>query len=128
MEIVQIVGIGIVVTILVMLLKKEKPELAVALTIITGGIIFFIVIYKVDGIIQIIKKYLDKSSINTSYFNILLKIVGISYIAEFGSEICKDAGVSAISSKIELAGKIIIVTLSIPIITSLIELILKISI
>lgn len=128
MEFVQIVGIGIVVAILVILLKEEKPEIAVALTIITSGIIFFIVIYKVEGVIQIINKYIDKSCINKKYFNILLKIVGISYIAEFGSEICKDAGVGAISSKIELLGKIIIVTLSIPIITSLIELILQISI
>lgn len=128
MEIIQIVGIGIVVTILIILLKPRNPEIATVLTIIAGGIIFFIVIYKVEGVIQIIQKYLDKSSLNTQYFNILLKIIGISYIAEFGSEICKDAGVSAMASKIELAGKIIIVTLSLPIITSLIELILKISV
>ena len=128
MEIIQIVGIGIVATTLILLLKTNRPEMAVNLAIITGVIIFCIVIGKVEGVIQIIEKYMKRSNINMFYFNVLLKIIGISYIAEFGSEICKDAGAGAIASKIELSGKIIIITLSIPIITSLIELILKISI
>lgn len=128
MEIIQIVGIGIVATTLILLLKTNRPEMAVNLAIITGVIIFCIVIGKVHGVIQIIEKYMKRSNINMFYFNVLLKIIGISYIAEFGAEICKDAGQAAIASKIELSGKIIIITLSIPIITSLIELILKISI
>ena len=128
MEIIQIVGIGIVATTLILLLKTNRPEMAVNLAIITGIIIFCIVIGKVEGVIQIIEKYMERSNINMFYFNVLLKIIGISYIAEFGSEICRDAGAGAIASKIELSGKVIIITLSIPIITSLIELILKISI
>ena len=128
MEIIQIVGLGIVSTIMILLLKTKRPDMAVGLCVITGIIIFFIVIFKIEGVIQIIKKYAQKSNINMFYFGILLKIIGISYISEFGSQICKDAGEGAIASKIELSGKIIIVTLSIPIITSLLEMILQISI
>ncbi len=128
MDIIQIVGLGIVSTIMILLLKTKRPDMAINLAVITGVIIFFMVIFKIEGIIQLVQKYIEKSGINMFYFGILLKIIGISYIAEFGSEICKDAGAGAIASKIELSGKIIIVTLSIPIITSLIEMILKISI
>jgi len=56
----------------------------------------------------------------------ILKIIGIAYIAEFGAEVCKDAGEGAIASKIELAGKVIIIVLAAPIITSLLDLIVEI--
>jgi stage III sporulation protein AD len=60
------------------------------------------------------------------YFTSVLKITGIAYISEFGAEICRDAGEGAIASKIEMAGKVIIIALAIPVITSLIDLVLKI--
>ncbi|MBP5427545.1 MAG: stage III sporulation protein AD [Clostridiales bacterium] len=125
MGILQIVGLGVISTILILMIKSQRPDMAINLTIITGLIIFFIVILKVEGVIKIVEKYVGVAGINTFYFSILLKIIAISYIAEFGSHICKDAGAGAIASKIELSGKVIIVTLSIPIITSLIELILS---
>ena len=128
MEIIQIVGLGMVSTIMILLLKAKRPDMAISLAVITGVIIFFIVIFKIQGVVNIIEKYIEKSNINMFYVNILLKIIGISYIAEFGAEICRDAGAGSIASKIELSGKIIIITLSIPIITSLLEMILKISI
>ena len=56
----------------------------------------------------------------------VLKITGIAYIAEFGAEICRDAGEGAIAAKIEMAGKVIIIALAVPIITSLLDLVLKI--
>lgn len=124
MGIIQIVGLGVVATILILVIKPQRPDMAINLTIVTGIIIFFIVLLKVEGVVKVVQKYVDIAGINTMYFSILLKIVAISYIAEFGSHICKDAGAGAIASKIELSGKVIIVTLSIPIITSLVELIL----
>jgi stage III sporulation protein AD len=56
----------------------------------------------------------------------VLKITGIAYIAEFGAEVCKDAGEGSIASKIELAGKVTIIVLAVPIITSLLDLIIKV--
>lgn len=128
MEIIQIVGLGVVSTIMILLIKTKRPDMAINLAVITGVIIFFMVVLKLQNVFSIIEKYIEKSNINMFYFGILLKIIGISYIAEFGSEICRDAGAGSIASKIELSGKIIIITLSIPIITSLLEMILKISI
>lgn len=124
MGIIEIVGLGVIATILILVIKTQRPDMAINLTIVTGIIIFFAVLLKVEGVIAIVRKYVDIAGINIIYFEILLKIVAISYIAEFGAQICRDAGAGAIASKIELSGKVIIVTLSIPIITSLVELIL----
>lgn len=66
-----------------------------------------------------------KANINTVYLQTVLKIIGIAYIAEFGAQIAKDAGQGAIASKIELAGKIIIVVMAVPIITVIIETIIQ---
>lgn len=66
-----------------------------------------------------------KANINMVYLQTILKIIGIAYIAEFGAQIAKDAGQATIAAKIELAGKILIIVLAIPILTALIELILS---
>ncbi|MCX7923268.1 MAG: stage III sporulation protein AD [Clostridia bacterium] len=126
MEILQIVGIGIVATILIAVLKTQRPEISLQVSILTGVVIFLLVASKLSAIISILDSYSKKVNIDTVYLATLLKIIGIAYIAEFGAEVCKDAGEGAIASKIELAGKVVIVALAVPIITSLLELIIKI--
>ena len=78
------------------------------------------------GIINLINSVASKASINTKFIALLIKITGIAFLSEFAVSICKDSGESAIASKIELGSKIIIISMSVPIITSLLELILKI--
>lgn len=126
MEILQIVGLGIVATILIIVLKAQKPEIAVQVSIITGVVVFLLIASKLSAVVDLINDYARKANIDMAYLAILLKIIGIAYIAEFGAEVCRDAGESSIASKIELAGKVIIVVLAVPIITSLLELIIKI--
>lgn len=126
MEILQIVGLGIVATILIMLVKTHKPEIAIQISILTGIIIFIFIAAKLSAVLDLLRNFIEKVDIDTSYINVLIKIVGIAYIAEFGSEICKDAGEASIASKIELAGKVIIAALAFPIITSLLDLIVNI--
>jgi len=126
MQIVQIVGIGLVATVLIIVLRRQKPEIAVQVSIATGAVIFMLLVSKLSAVIELLGDYADKAEIKPSYFTVVLKITGIAYIAEFGAEICKDAGESAIASKIELAGKIIIAVLAAPIITSLLDLIIEV--
>ncbi len=126
MDIVQIVGLGIAVTIIIIVIKAQKPEIAVQLSLITGIVIFFLVAGKLAAIVDLLESYFNKADIDIMYFTVLLKIVGIAYIAEFGAEMCRDAGESSIASKIELAAKVIIMTLAVPIVTSLLELLISI--
>ncbi len=125
MEITKIVGIGIVATILVIILKVRKPEIAVQASIATGLLILFLIVTQIRAVIDQITIFSKRASIDIIYLSILLKVIGIAYITEFGADICRDAGECAIASKIELAGKIIIVLISIPIITALLDLILN---
>lgn len=126
MQLLQIVGIGIVATVIIIILRIQKPEIAVQASIITGVVIFLLLVSKLSAVIELLESYADKADIKPVYFTTVLKITGIAYIAEFGAEVCRDAGESAIASKIELAGKVTIVVLAVPIITSLLDLVIKV--
>lgn len=125
MDILQIVCVGIIAVVLSSVLKAQRPEIALQVSIVTGLLIFIIVIVKLSAVIDFIQTFSKKADIDSTYIAILLKIVGIAYIAEFGAEVCKDAGESSIASKIELAGKVTIVILAVPIVSSLLDLIVK---
>lgn len=126
MNITQIVAFGLVATFIIVLLKQYKSEYAIYASVIAGATLLFFAMNKVGTIINLLENLVNTIGINKEFFRILLKITGIAYLVEFASNMCKDAGESAISSKIELAGKLLIVTLSIPIISTLVETITEI--
>ncbi|MGF7057000.1 stage III sporulation protein AD [Brassicibacter mesophilus] len=126
MEILQIVGIGIIATILAVVLRQQKPEYALQISIVTGLLIFLFVITKLNYVVQVLSNLAERVDLNFLYFSTILKVIGIAYIAEFGAQISRDAGENAIASKIELGGKILIMVLAIPILTALLDLIIKI--
>lgn len=123
MEIFKIVSIGIVSTVLAIVLKNQKTGFEIYLVLITSILFLVFIFSKLQSIVELINKLIDSTEINREYITIILKVVGISYMVEFGRNICMDAGQSAIASKIEIAGKVIIVSLSIPVITSLVDLV-----
>jgi len=123
MDILQVVGLGIVATILTIIIKKDRPEIALLISIMAGISIFLLSVSKLSAILELLNTFTQKINIDARYINTLFKIIGIAYIAEFGAEVCKDAGETSIASKIELAGKLIIAALAFPIIASLLELI-----
>ncbi|WP_318509359.1 stage III sporulation protein AD [Bacillus sp. T3] len=125
MEILQIVGIALVSTFLALILKEQKPNFAFLLIVFVGCAIFLFLVDQIYGIIQMIEKIAINANVNIIYVETILKIIGIAYIAEFAAQITKDAGQGAIASKIELAGKILILAMAIPILTVMIETIIK---
>lgn len=126
MDILKIVGIGIISLIIIIIIKQYKPEFTLYVSIIAGIIMFFIVADKFSGIINLLTNISNKASFNSEFLKILIKITGIAILSEFAISICKDSGEAAIASKIDLAGKIIIISISIPIISSLLETVIKI--
>lgn len=126
MEILQIVGLGLIATIIIVVLKTQRPEIAIQISIVAAVVIFMLVAGRLTSVIELLNRYTEKANIDMSYLTVLLKIIGIAYIAEFGAEVCKDAGESSIASKIELAGKIVIAALAVPIMTSMLDLIIRI--
>ncbi|MCT2537525.1 stage III sporulation protein AD [Aquibacillus koreensis] len=124
MEIVEIVGLGIVTSLLVLVLKEQKPSFAFFLILLAGIAIFVTVIQYISEILNLIQTLGEKANVNGMYIETILQIIGIAYIAEFGANMVRDAGLSAIASKIELAGKILILVLAVPILTAVIETII----
>jgi len=125
LEIIQIVGLGIVVTILVVIIKQQRPELAIQLSIVAGVIIFGMMLGKIVAVINVMKQIAQKSNVSMLYMGTVLKIVGVAYIAEYGAQICKDAGEGAVASKIEFAAKVIVIVLAIPIIVRVFDNLMK---
>ena len=125
MEIIKIIGIGLIALIIIILLKQYKPEFAVYVSLIAGALILMLAIDKLAGIISLLQSLANKASINTEFLTLLIKITGIAFLSEFAVSICKDAGEAAIASKMEIGAKLIIISMSIPIISSLLEIILK---
>jgi len=121
----QIVGIALIATFLVLILKEQKPNFAFLLTLFVGCSIFLFLVDKIYEIVQLLENIAQKANVDTMYIQTILKIIGIAYIADFASNITKDAGQGALAAKVELAGKILILTMAIPIITVLIETIIN---
>ena len=125
-ELTKIIGIGLLTLVIIIILKQYKPEFAIYVSLGAGILIFAIIAGKISGIIDILKSLSNKASINSEFLVILLKITGIAFLTEFAVSICNDSGETAIANKIDLGGKIIIIAISIPIISALLELIIKI--
>lgn len=125
-EIIKIVGIGLIALVIAIILKQYRPEYAIYVSIGAGILILVFIMSKITGIINLLQSISDKTYINKQFLSILLKITGIAIITEFAVSICTDAGEKAIASKIEIGSKVIIIAMSIPIISSLLELIIEI--
>ena len=125
MEVIKIIGIALVALIIIVLLKQYKPEYTIFISLLAGALIILLVIEKLTGIIYLLQSLANKASINSIFLSLLIKITGIAFLSEFAVSICKDSGEAAIANKIEIGTKIIIISMSIPIITSLLEIILK---
>ena len=125
MEIIQIVGLGLIVTILTLIIKEQKPMFAFLLAAFTGIMIFLFLIGKISSVIQVLEDLAQTSRINMFFIKTILKIIGVAYIAEFGAQIVRDAGQESIASKIELSGKVLIMVMAIPIITVIVETVVK---
>ena len=121
MDIVKIIGIGLIAVIIIVILKQYRPEFAMYASLIAGILIFAMIATKLSGIIEVLK-----TAINNEFLVLLIKITGIAILTEFTVSICKDAGESAIASKVDLGGKVIIMSMSVPIMSSLLEVILNI--
>ena len=126
MDIIKIIGIGLISLIIIIIIKQYRPEFAIYISVIAGVLIITLSLDKLTGIINILTTLSNKTGLNSEYLGILLKITGIAILTEFAVSICNDAGESAIATKVDLGGKIIIISISIPIIVALLELIVKI--
>lgn len=126
MEIIQVVGLGLITTFLILVIKDQQPIFAFLLAVFVGMVIFLSLVSKLAEVIGILESLAQQAHVNQMFLKTILKIIGVAYIAEFGAQVTRDAGQGSLASKIELAGKVLIMTMAIPIITVMIESIIDI--
>ena len=111
MEVMQLVGVAMVSTILCLVIKKDRPEIANFVAITAGVVILLSVIMKLNFIVEGIESLANKVNIQSMYISLIIKLIGICYIMEFAVSLCNDCGEKNIASKLEFGGKIIIMTM-----------------
>lgn len=121
MEIAQIIGLALITTIFLLVLRQEKPVMALLLSLVFGIIIFFSMMGKLASIIDVMKELTRRAGINNFFLATILKIMGVAYLGEFAAVICQDAGEQAVAKKVEFAAKIIIAVLALPILVAILE-------
>ena len=126
MDIIKIIGIGLISLIIIIIIRQYKPEFTLYVSLLAGAFILLFLMDKMGGIIDLLTTLSNKTVINNEFLVLLIKITGIAFLTEFAVSICKDAGESAIANKIDMGGKVIIVSMSIPIISSLLETVVEI--
>ena len=124
MDIVKIILIGVITSVATIILKQFKPELSVLVSLAGGIVILISLINYLSGLIASFSQIVEKTSIDIALFSSVLKIVGVGYITEFGANVCVDTGNSSIADKVLLAGKVIILCLALPIVSSMISTIM----
>lgn len=121
MEILKIIGIGFLTLIITLTLKEYRKEMAVYSVLIGGAIIIYYSLGIITEIIDFLKSILQNSNYNNMFVSVLLKITGIALLTEYAVSVCKDLGENSIANKIDFGGKIIVISLSIPIISNTLE-------
>lgn len=123
MDIIQIGVIGVAGVLLAVQFKNGKNEYSIYISMAVGLLIFFFILSEMKIFIELIREIGNYMNLHTSYISTLLKMLGITYVSEFASTICKDAGYQAVSVQIEIFAKLFILGLSVPILLSLLEVI-----
>ena len=126
MEITKLIGIGLISLVIITIVKQYKPEFTIYVSLMAGCLMLMIAFDRLADIINLLDNLANRTSINGSFITLLLKITGIALLTEFAVSICKDAGETAIANKMDVGGKIMIVAVSVPIISSLLETVTKV--
>lgn len=126
MDMIKIIGIGLISLVIIIIIKQYKPEFAVYVSLAASILILMFVFDKLYDVINLLNNLANKTAINARFIALLIKITGIAILTEFAVSICKDCGESAIANKMDIGGKIMIVAVSVPIISSLLETVIKV--
>ncbi len=122
MSLFQTILFAVVAAMLVMAIREMAPQVSFYLSLFVAAILFLAVMQRLTGLLVPIERLAEAANVNVVFFATVLKIVGIAYVAEFGAQIARDAGVASIAGKIELLGKLAIIVLAVPIITAVVDM------
>lgn len=121
MDVIRFVLIGTAGLLLAIILKEVRPEYALYVSFATGICLLLGASGKLNYLMEMLQRMKEYLPVDTTYLNTLLKMIGITYIGQFGAGLCKDAGYSSIAGQIELFSKLSILALSMPVLLALLD-------
>ena len=121
MEIVKAAALGISAVLLALQFKQIKEEYGIYIGLAAGLAIFGLALSKVSVVAEGIEKAVALMSVDSKYIRLLIKVAGISYICEFSSSLCRDSGYSSVAAQIEMAGRLSILVMSMPVVMALLD-------
>ncbi|MGN0960864.1 MAG: SpoIIIAC/SpoIIIAD family protein [Christensenellales bacterium] len=125
MELIKVILLGLIVSILAVFLKQVKGEYALICVIVGSIIILSYIFNSLINVLAFFENVINKTGVNNELFLVMLKIIGIGYLVEFSANVCRDSGNNSIADKVVLAGKIMLFVTSMPIISSLFNMVLE---
>lgn len=125
-NLIHIIGIGFMGGMLALTIRRERPEFSVMISLVTSVIILMEIIEDAGGIVTELRTVIEECGVDIKYFTVAIKAAGMAYIAQFAAEILRDSGEGAVASKVEAAGKICILALMMPVMTSFLRLCVKV--
>ncbi|MBQ7713212.1 MAG: hypothetical protein IJT69_05280 [Clostridia bacterium] len=123
MQIVKVIGVGLIGALVAGLLREERSELYIFAVIACGALILIIILSSLTEVISQFGMLVGQSGIDESLFAGVLKIIGVGYVTEYATALCNDYGVTSIGNKLSLAGKVAIFFMTMPILASLVDVI-----
>lgn len=126
MSILKITGLGLIGATVALLVKGFRPEISVQVSVAVAAILFVYAALELSGIMEQLGNYIESIGLDSGYIAIVLKALGLAYLTRFASDICRDAGESAIAGKVELCGKVMIVAAALPAAFGLLDMIREI--
>ena len=121
MNMLQIGILGVIGALLAIQFKSGKSEYGIYVSIGISIVIFSCIITRLEAFTETIRTIQNYVKMDTAYIATILKMIGVTYIAEFSAGVCKDAGYQNIAIQIEIFGKLTILALSMPILLALME-------
>jgi len=121
---VQFVGIALASVVLISVLRRERSEFAVLLALAAGAVLFLLILPQLAQTLRLIDELAVLAKVRLLYIDVVLRVIGIAYLAEFAAQVARDAGEGALAQKVELGGKVLILVLAVPIVGALVHLVL----
>ena len=121
----KIIGIALITCIATLIVKPVRPDFAVFISIVGGIIILFMLAGYLTDIFDVFNQIFNFTNVNSSLYKIIFKIIGVGYLVEFTASLCSDTGNNSLGDKVLLGGKIIILVMALPIVTSILEIVME---
>lgn len=119
------IGLAIITAALAIVLKQYNKEIAMLISLMGGLIILTMAVTQIAPVLSTIRGFITRTGIDNEYIQVVIKSLGLCYVTQLASDTCKDAGETAIAGKIELAGKICIIVIALPLFDNIVNIALE---